>query len=187
MRRTQKCDGGFQPPFRKSAFQILRGKCQGVAASRHNQRTQYSIPHTRRLEVTATNRSGLTLLEVILSTAIFLGALTAILQVMRIGHESRLSARLDAECALRCESMLGQLISGMMPLSSDSGPFEDNENWVYTIEVEDGALTDLLMVSVTVEHMANEQPNAALTLNRLMRDPQLFLDAAMSATETEEE
>lgn len=134
-----------------------------------------------------TPRSGLTLLEVILSTAIFLGALTAILQVMRIGHESRLSARLDAECALRCETVMGQVVSGMIPFNADSAAFEDDENWVYAIEIEDGSLADLLMVSVTVQHMANEQPNASLTLVRLLRDPQIFLDAAMAISDSEEE
>ena len=133
-------------------------------------------------------RRGLTLLEVILATAIFLGALTAILQLMSLGHDSRISAKLDAEAALRCESKMGRLVSGMDELVADSQPFEDNENWVWTTEINDGGATDLLLISVRVEHAATEQlPNSSFTLVRLMRDPQLFLDAALAASASEEE
>ena len=133
-------------------------------------------------------RRGLTLLEVILATAIFLGALTAILQLMSLGHDSRISAKLDAEAALRCETRMGRLVAGMDELTADSQPFEDNENWIWTTEVNDGGATDLLLVSVRVEHAATEQlPNSSFTLVRLMRDPQLFLDAALAASASEEE
>ncbi|MCP4785439.1 MAG: hypothetical protein GY903_24735 [Fuerstiella sp.] len=134
-------------------------------------------------------RSGITLLEVLLATAIFMGSLTAILQVMRVGHDSRLSAKLDSEAALRCESKLSELISGISPLTSESNqPFEDSENWRYTITVEEGPGESLLLVSVRVEHVIAEQlPNSTFLLVRLMRDPQLFLDAAMAAEEAEAE
>ena len=142
----------------------------------------------RKLRTQRTARNGITLLEVILATAIFLGALTAILQLMSLGHESRLSAKLDAEAALRCERVMGRLVSGMDEFVAVSQPFSDNENWTWTTEISDGGAADLLLVSVRVEHTASEQqPNASFVLARLMRDPQLFLDAAMTASMAEEE
>ena len=136
-------------------------------------------------------RSGITLLEVLLATAIFLAALTAILQIMNVGHDSRLSARLDAEAALRCESLMGEYVSGMSPLVAESKtPFADdtNEEWVYSTVIEDGGGESLLLITVIVEHLVNgEQVNSYFELSRLMRDPQLFLDAALSAAETEDE
>ena len=133
------------------------------------------------------DRSGITLLEVLLATAIFMGSLTAILQVMRVGHDSRLSAKLDSEAALRCESLLGELVAGITPLTSESNqPFADSENWRYSVTVEEGPGESLLLISVRVEHVIAEQlPNSTFTLVRLMRDPQLFLDAAMAAEEAE--
>ena len=160
MRRLTKRKGCFQSPLRQPVLNRGRGASRVDAVSWINTQSQKSQLKKRR-RAPFTSRHGLTLLEVILSTAIFLGALTAILQIMRIGHESRLSARLDAECALRCETIMGRLVSGLMPFSAEAAPFEDNENWTYAIEIEDGALTDLLMVSVTVQHLANEQPLAA--------------------------
>lgn len=146
--------------------------------------------HSRR-GPSAQNRSGLTLLEVLLATAIFLGALTAILQLMRLGHDSRISARLDAECALRCESLMGEYVAAMSPLTSESQtPFEDSNGseWTYTTTIEDADGESLLWVTVLVEHMTiDEKVNSYFQLRRMMRDPQLFLDAALAAEDTEEE
>ena len=63
---------------------------------------------------------GLTLLEILLSTAILLGSLTAIMQVLNVGHNSRLSAVLNAEGVLRCESMMGELLAGCLLYTSDA-------------------------------------------------------------------
>lgn len=135
------------------------------------------------------SRAGLTLLEVLLSTAIFMGALTAIMQLMRIGHDSRLSARLDAEAALRCESLMAELVSGIRPLTPESNaPFEGEENWTYSVNVEAGDGESLLLVSARVDHAVSERlPNSSFQLVRLMRDPQMFLDAAMSASTSEDD
>ena len=135
-----------------------------------------------------TGRSGLTLLEVLLATSIFLGSITAILQIMRVGHDSRISAKLDAEAALRCESLMGEYVSGMSPLADESEtPFVDNDQWVYTTTIEDGGGESLLRLTVLVEHKPNGAfPTAYFQLSRLIRDPQLFLDAAMSAADAED-
>ncbi|APZ91698.1 hypothetical protein [Fuerstiella marisgermanici] len=158
-----------------------RGCCDLRAAS-------FSQPPDHRQQ--HVTRSGLTLLEVLVSTAIFLGALTAIMQVMRVGHDSRLSARMDAECALRCESVMAEIVSGIQqPVAVSNQQFDGDadENWVYSVEVGDGGGTSLLLVTVRVQYSTGEDtPISQFQLSRLMRDPQLFLDAAMSAEDTEE-
>ena len=138
-----------------------------------------------------TRRDGITLLEVILATAIFLGSLTAILQLMRLGHDSRISARMEAECALRCESLMGEYVSGIRPLTAESQtPFDDSNGneWTYSTVIDDAEGESLLLITVLVEHMTtDEQVNAYFQLKRMMRDPQLFLDAALAADEAEAE
>lgn len=132
-------------------------------------------------------RSGLTLLEVLVSTAIFLGALTAIMDIMHIGHDSRLSARMDAEAAVYCESIMGEIVSGIRPMADESGSIEDQEYWRYSVTTEDAGGESLVRVNVLVEHAVDDQiPNAYFQLTRLMRDPQLFLDAALTASESSE-
>lgn len=136
-------------------------------------------------------RAGITLLEVILATAIFLGSLTAILQLMRLGHDSRLSAGLEAECALRCESLMAEYVSGMRELTAESQvPFDDSNGteWTYSTVIDDADGESLLLITTVVEHMTtDEKVNAYFQLKRMMRDPQLFLDAALAAEEAESE
>lgn len=144
----------------------------------------------RRRSLANTNvdsdRSGITLMEVLLATAIFMGSLTAILQIIQMGHESRLSARLDAEAALRCESLMGEYVAGIAPLTGESNQaFEDSTEWQYSTTVEDAGGDGLLKINVLVKHLANGQTNSYFQLSRFMRDPQLFLDAAMASEAAE--
>ena len=129
-------------------------------------------------------RRGLSLLEVLLSVAIFLGALTAIMQLLNSGQQSEVSARLKTEAALRCDAKMAEIISGIEEaVSSEDQKFPDDEigNWRWSAEVGSGDVTSLLRITVTVEHLPDgKTPNAAFTLTRYMRDPQLFIDAALS-------
>ena len=146
--------------------------------------------HTSSRTVAAsslTNRSGLSLLEIIISVAIFMASLAAIMEGLQIGRRSELSARLQSEAVLRCETVMGEIISGVEEASSAQGnPFDDDEtgNWEWTSEVTEAGTTGLLQVTILVEHRpGGEEPNAAFTLVRFMRDPQLFLDAALQESE----
>ena len=129
-------------------------------------------------------RRGLTLLEVLISVAIFLGALTAIMQLLNTGQQSEVSARLKTEAVLRCEAKMAEIVSGIEEAtSSDEQKFPDDEigHWQWSAEVGNGSATSLLMITVTVEHLPDgKNPNASFTLTRYMRDPQLFIDAALS-------
>ena len=126
---------------------------------------------------------GLTLLEILLSTAILLGSLTAIMQVLNVGHNSRLSAVLNAEGVLRCESMMGELLAGVRPLASSSvEAFDDNPKWMWHASISDQGSTSLLQVEVVVEHSpTGDQVNSSYTLTRYVRDPGIFLEAAGGA------
>ena len=131
----------------------------------------------------APHRSGLTIIEVIVATAIFLGALGVIIQIMNLGDSARVSASLDAEAALRCESVMGEIVSGvrtMTPVSQE--PFDDSDRWKATVLVEDGGGESLMKITVITEHAEGDAlPNSRFQLIRYMRDPQLFLDAAMTS------
>jgi general secretion pathway protein I len=129
------------------------------------------------------DRKGLSLLEVIISVAIFLGAMTAIMEGLAVGRRSELSARLQSEAVLRCESKMGEIICGAVePNSSQGNRFDDDEtgNWEWSSRVTDAGANGLLEVTVLVEHKpGGDTPNAAFSLVRLMRDPQLFIDAML--------
>lgn len=134
-----------------------------------------------------TNRSGLSLLEIIISVAIFMASLAAIMEGLQIGRRSELSARLQSEAVLRSETVMGEILCGAKEASSAQGNrFDDDEtgNWEWSAEVTEAGTTGLLQVTVLVEHRpGGGEPNAAFTLVRFMRDPQLFLDAALQESE----
>jgi general secretion pathway protein I len=139
------------------------------------------------LVVRLRSRSGLSLLEIIISVAIFMASLAAIMEGLQIGRRSELSARLQSEAVLRSETVMGEILCGVNEASSAQGnPFDDDEtgNWEWSAEVTEAGTTGLLQVTVLVEHRpGGGEPNAAFTLVRFMRDPQLFLDAALQESE----
>lgn len=132
-------------------------------------------------------RAGVSLLEVVISVAIFLAALTAILSLLDMGNQSRLSVSLDAKAAILCESAMAEYTSGMRDLvSTTDEPIENEDNWSLSTTVEPGDGESLLKVTVLIKHTVNDNNvNSSFRLMRLMRDPQLFLDAAMAASEEE--
>lgn len=128
----------------------------------------------------ALHRKGLTLLEILVSTAIMVASLTAIMQLLNVGHNARLSTILDSEAILRCQTIMGELAGGVRPLTSTGeSAFEDNDSWIWSATVSDQGSTSLLEVQVTVKHViAGDQTNSSWSLKRYIRDPQIFLDAA---------
>jgi len=133
-------------------------------------------------------RAGLTLLEVLISLAIFLGALTALSQLIGIGSRAAVQAQLRTHAILKCESMLSEVLAGAQPMEAvTQASFEDDENWKWSLNVEPGAYDNMLMLTVTVLYMGpSESVSTSYQLTRQVRDPAMLLDAANtveSATE----
>ena len=78
---------------------------------------------------------------------------------------------------------MGEILCGAAEATSSQGNrFDDDEigNWEWSSESVESGIAGLLQITVLVEHKpGGEEPNAAFTLIRYMRDPQLFLDAAL--------
>lgn len=144
-----------------------------------------ALPHAGPQD--GSRRRGVSLLEVVISVAIFLAALTAILSLLDMGNQSRLSVSLDAKAAILCESAMAEYTSGFRDLvAATDEPIENEENWSLTSFVEPGEGESLLKLTVLVKHTVNgNNVNSSFRLMRLIRDPQLFLDAAMAASEEE--
>lgn len=137
----------------------------------------------RRSRRSRGSRSGLSLFEVLIALGIFLIALTAIGPLLSTGSRAAVDARLEAEAALRAESMLHELLAGVQPLETTGAtPCEGDPGWFWSAQVLDGPHVDLLLVVVTVFRQDDDEtPYGAVSLTRLVRNPQLFLDAALEA------
>lgn len=144
---------------------------------------------SRHLLPRSRGREGLTLLEIILSLAIFFGALTVLSQLAWNGIQSGVQARLKTQAIIRCEAKLAEVLAGAEALQPKSRTaFPDDPAWTYSLTISETAYPDLLQLDVTVSHGGNSRlANSEFTLRRWMRDPALFQDAALQqqAEETE--
>ena len=129
-------------------------------------------------------RPGITLLEVLIALAIFLGAITVIGQIISTGSQAAIAAQQQAEAVRRCETVLAEALAGSIPMQDASGNFEDNPDWSWSVIVLDGPHVDLLSLEVTVAHLdqlGNEDER--FTLVRWVRNPELFLQTTVDSTE----
>jgi type II secretory pathway pseudopilin PulG len=124
-------------------------------------------------------RTGITLYEVVLSLAIFAGALAALGPLATTGSKAAVRTKLETQAVLRCESKLAEVLAGIEPLVSVSGgAFEDlAPGWTWDLAVNAGPRQDLLIVEVAVVHTnANGTQDASHRLVRLLRDPNALAD-----------
>lgn len=140
----------------------------------------------QRREVCRVNsRRGLTLLEVLLSLGLFLGALAALSQLWYGGVRASVQARLATQAILRCESKLNEVVAGAVPLQTTSdAPFEDDAGWTWSLQVEAGTHADTLLVTVKASHLGQSGLSSSdYQLRRVIRDPQVWTAAQQATTE----
>lgn len=130
---------------------------------------------------TVHNRFGLTLLEVLISLSIFLGALTALSQLLGIGSRAAVQSQLRTQAIIKCQSKLAEVLAGVQPMESvsQSGFDDANANWKWSLNVEPGDYENLLKLTVLVQYSGNsETVSTSYQLTRQVRDPAMLLDAA---------
>ncbi|MCH8828796.1 MAG: hypothetical protein IID45_04385 [Planctomycetes bacterium] len=138
---------------------------------------------TRRSRNRVSNRSGMTLFEVTLAITIFLMAMTAISELISVGSRAAIDGKLQTEAAIHCENILTRVLlqDGIEMVDGLSGEVIDgSDKWLYSLKVEDASVDKLKDLFVTVSHYPTPggKPNASFTIRRLVRDPQIFIDAA---------
>ncbi|MBM4074014.1 MAG: hypothetical protein FJ267_00015 [Planctomycetes bacterium] len=165
--------------FKKGARVVVRSTLRAVPAAT-------PAPFLNHAPCRDQHRNGLTLLEIIISLAIFFGAMAVLSQLAWNGSRAAIQSRLKTQAIIRCKAKLGELIAGAETLQPKSSvPFTDDARWTYTVNVLNTQYPDLLQLDVTVHHSGNSSvSNAEFTLRRWMRDPSLFLRAA-EAQQTE--
>ncbi len=135
-----------------------------------------------------TNRSGLTLLEVMIALAILGTSLAAIGELIRIGADAADRATELTTAQFLCDSKLAEIKSGVLPADS-IGPipfeiFETEEPWEYMVLVDSVDDQGLLLVEVTVSQLREDgRLPARVTLTTWMIDP--LMDSEADALESE--
>jgi len=125
------------------------------------------------------NRRGLSLFEVIIALAIFMGSIAAIGQLVSTGVRGAVQARLQSQAMLRAETKMAEAVAGATSLTGgSSGAFPDDASWTWSIAVAAGPHEGLYLVEVTAAHHGTTRAaNQSFALRRLVRDPKLQLDA----------
>ena len=138
-----------------------------------------------RQGIADSSRAGISLFEVVLALSIFLGAVVALSQLTNNGMRTAVSARLQTQAVLRCESKLAELVAGVEPLEDVAEqPFDDDENWTWSLTTTTGPHADLLNITVSANHNSGgERSLASYSISRLLRDPLVFEEAAAAEAE----
>ena len=142
----------------------------------------------KTLTTGVTARRGFSLLEVLLSLAIFLTAFVALSQLSANGMRAAVAARLETKAIMRCESKLAEIVAAVEPLESVTDqPFEDDVDWTWSMETVVGPHADLQNVTITVQYDGgNQQATTSVSMSRLIRDPIVYEMAAAAAAAEEE-
>ena len=117
-----------------------------------------AIPHclkTRnnklRRDSVSRSRRGSTLLEIMLATTILLVAMTAIGNQCRVGIHAGIRAQMESEAIWHCQTLLQETIASVDRKSvSKPTPIPCHEDWLYTLELQNGPMPGLEKVDAQV-------------------------------------
>ena len=141
------------------------------------------------------NRCGLTLLEILIAIVIFGGVVAILGEVGRNALRSAAFARDTTQAELICESLMGMLLAGIIPLEiqteapldswypdyPDTNAIRPDSHgeplWYYSIDLYSTEEDGLLEVVVTVhQNRPNEQRPVTCRLLRWMIDPEYLAE-----------
>lgn len=120
----------------------------------------------------ASRRSGMSLLEVLGATAIFLISIVAIGELMSRSTDQALDVQQRSRATRLCQSKLNEFSSGVEQLSgATSGEFDEDPEWTWSANVvsETSAL-NLYRVTVTVSRQTGGEP-VEISMTQFIYDP----------------
>ncbi|MDB2686792.1 prepilin-type N-terminal cleavage/methylation domain-containing protein [Mariniblastus sp.] len=125
----------------------------------------------QRPRTTTRSRSGLSLLEVILSLAILGVSMVAIGHLFNLGFRSAADMQLRSEANMIADSTMAEVAAGVIDFSSSGGAVESSPLWRYEIETQNSSQPGLLSVTVRVSLEDASTNNISVSLVRLIVDP----------------
>jgi general secretion pathway protein I len=101
-------------------------------------------------------RPGMTLMEVVLSTVIFMISATAIYYLSSLGGERALDIYDQTKASLLCQSKLAEIVAGAEPLASGGGygpfPNDSDKDYEWRMEAAESDVPSLWDVKIWVRH-----------------------------------
>ncbi|MBX7075277.1 MAG: prepilin-type N-terminal cleavage/methylation domain-containing protein [Pirellulales bacterium] len=98
-----------------------------------------------------TRRRGFSLIEVLLASAILMGAIVVLGELVRLGNRSARAARDEATAQLLCESKMAEIVAGVEPIAEVAEtPLIDSPGWLYSVAALPLGQPGLTSIVVTV-------------------------------------
>lgn len=124
------------------------------------------------MRLRSSRRPGLSLLEVIISLAVFLMSLAGLGYLMTNSGEMAYDGSNRSRMVYLAESKLAELQAGAIPLQNESdAEFEEAPEYTYSIEVQPGPATNLSSVNLRVSHKRPNNTTLEVVFTRLILDP----------------
>lgn len=134
-------------------------------------------------------RRGMSLLEVLGATAIFLISIVAIGELMSVATDQAVEVQHRSQATRLCQSKLNEFASGVEQFSgATSGEFEEDPVWSWNADVQSETIAlNLYRVTVTVTRDSNRGP-VEVSMTQFIFDPlqRGHLTTTAPATETPE-
>lgn len=116
-------------------------------------------------------RSGFSLLEVLLSTAILGASMVVIGHGFYVGYRAAARIEKQGEANLMVDSVMADLVAGVIDANGTSRtPVDGKPDWFYTVEVGESAVNGLLLARVTVAQPDPRRP-IEVSVVRFIPDP----------------
>lgn len=126
------------------------------------------------MRLNPTARDGLSLLEVLVSLAIFMMALTALVYLVNNSSTLALEAQSRSRCAQLARSKINEMAAGALPLEGQSeASFDEEPLYRWSSEVGEGGAPGLFNVTVTVVFRPDDPYPVKVALSRMILDPKV--------------
>ncbi len=121
-------------------------------------------------------RSGLTILEVLISIAIFLFAMTGVSTLINNGLRSTVDGQSRTRAALLCASTMESILSGSLSLNtkSEQTPFSaPNQDWFWRARLGPSQYPTLSLLTVEVFKEDTQTRSVSVELSRLIPESRI--------------
>ncbi len=118
-------------------------------------------------------RTGLSLLEVVISLSLLGAATAALVQLLESARVASVQAVRETEAVVYCESILGEIVSsGVAPVEIAEEMIGEDPAWVYSVEIAETDWPTLTETTVRVMHRnLNDNIDADVSLTRWIYIP----------------
>jgi len=118
-------------------------------------------------------RSGMSILEVLIATAIFLMALAGLSQLMSLSTYLALETNYSNEATRLAQGKMNEFVSGIQSLQGQGEtPFEEDPTWSWSAECQaDGTVSNLSTVTVKITRKRTDGTTFEAELKQMVMDP----------------